>query len=93
MDFADGLTRSLFGDILKEKSLTLGSFRTKALQKVYFRSFQRKALIVPEDLQAVGAGNDELHPGRKKWTISFVLPRGSYGTMLIKRLVLKPGEG
>ena len=93
MDFADGLIRSLFGDILKEKSLTLGSFRTKALQKVYFRSFQRKALIVPEDLQAVGAGNDELHPGRKKWTISFVLPRGSYGTMLIKRLVLKPGEG
>jgi len=93
MDFADGLTRSLFGDILKEKSLTFGSFRTKALRKVYFRSFQRKALIVPEDLQAVGAGNDELHPGRKKWTISFVLPRGSYGTMLIKRLVLKPGEG
>ena len=87
MDFADDLTRSIFGDILKEKSLTLSSFRTKALRKVYFRSFRRKALVVPEDLQVLAAGNDELHPGKIKWTISFVLPRGSYGTMLIKRLV------
>jgi tRNA pseudouridine13 synthase len=93
MDFADDLTRSLFEDIQKEKSLTLGSFRTKALRKVYFRSFQRKALIIPEDLQALGVGNDELHLGKKKWTISFVLPRGSYGTMLIKRLALKPDKG
>jgi tRNA pseudouridine13 synthase len=93
MDFDDDLTRSLFDDILKERNLTLGSFRTKALRKVYFRSFQRKALIIPEDLQVVGMGNDELHPGKKKWTISFVLPRGSYGTMFIKRLTLKPDKG
>jgi tRNA pseudouridine13 synthase len=93
MDFADDLTHSLFEDILKKKSLTLGSFRTKALRRVYFRSFLRKALIIPEDLQAIGEGNDEFHPGKKKWTISFVLPRGSYGTMFIKRLALKPGGG
>jgi tRNA pseudouridine13 synthase len=93
MDFGDDLTRSLFEDILTERGLTPGSFRTKALRKVYFRSFQRKAIVVPEDLQALGLGNDELHPGKKKWTISFILPRGSYGTMLIKRLTLMPGEG
>jgi tRNA pseudouridine13 synthase len=93
MDFGDSLTRSLFDDILKEKGLTLGSFRTKALRKVYFRSFQRKALVVPEDLRSLGVGIDELHPGKKKWGISFLLPRGSYGTMLIKRLSLKPGQG
>src|SRR4030042_587833 len=78
MDFSDDLTQALFNDILKEKDLTPGSFRTKALRKVYFRSFQRKALIIPEDLQTLGMGNDELHPGKKKWTISFVLPRGSH---------------
>jgi tRNA pseudouridine13 synthase len=93
MDFSDDLTRSLFNDILREKNLTFGSFRTKALRKVYFRSFQRKALVIPKDLQSLGLGNDELHPGKKKWTISFFLPRGSYGTMLIKRLTLKPDKG
>jgi len=93
MKFADELTRSLFEDILKEKGLTFSSFRTKALQKVYFRSFQRRALVIPEDLQTVAVGDDEIHPGQKKWTVSFVLPRGAYGTMLIKRLVLKPDKG
>jgi tRNA pseudouridine13 synthase len=90
MDFSDDLARLLFNDILKEKGLTTGSFRAKALHKVYFRSFQRKALVIPEDLKTTGLENDELHPGKKKWTISFFLPRGSYGTMLIKRLTLKP---
>jgi tRNA pseudouridine13 synthase len=92
MSFSDELTRSLFGDILKERGLTLGAFRTRALRKVYFRSFQRKVLIIPEDLKIHGAGIDELHPAKMKWTVSFVLPRGSYGTMLVKRLVLKPGR-
>jgi tRNA pseudouridine13 synthase len=93
MNFADELSRSLFEDILNEKSLTAGAFRTKALRKVYFRSFQREALVIPEELEILGAGSDELHSGRKKWTVSFVLPRGSYGTMLVKRLVLKPRDG
>jgi tRNA pseudouridine13 synthase len=92
MSFSDELTRSLFGDILREKGLTPGAFRTKALRKVYFRSFQRKALIIPEELKVDGAGIDEIHPGRLKWTLSFVLPRGSYGTMLVKRLALKPED-
>jgi tRNA pseudouridine13 synthase len=93
MDFRDDLSRSLFEDILAEKGLTRGSFRTKALRKVYFRSFERKALVIPGDLQTAAVEEDELHPGMKKWNISFVLPRGSYGTMLIKRLALKPGGG
>ena len=90
MEFADNLCRSLFDDILKEKGLSSGLFRTKALRKVYFRSFQRKALVIPEELQVLSSGEDERHPRKKKWTISFFLPRGSYGTMLVKRLSLKP---
>jgi tRNA pseudouridine13 synthase len=93
MRFSDELTRSVFGAILSEKGLTLGAFRTKALHRVYFRSFQRKALIIPEDVEVFGAGTDELHPGKRRWKVGFTLPRGSYGTMLVKRLVLKPDSG
>jgi tRNA pseudouridine13 synthase len=53
----------------------------------------RKALILPEEIEVRGTEVDELHPGRRKWTVSFSLPRGSYGTMLLKRLALKPGGG
>ena len=90
MEFTDSLSRSLFKEILEEKGLSPGSFRTKVLRRVYFRSFRRKALVVPEELRTLSTGRDERHSGRKKWTISFSLPRGSYGTMLIKRLSLKP---
>jgi tRNA pseudouridine13 synthase len=93
MAFNDDLARGLFDDVLGENGLTRGSFRTKALRKVYFRSFQRKALVIPEDLQALAAEGDDLYRGMRKWTVTFVLPRGSYGTMLIKRLTLKPEEG
>lgn len=90
MEFCDDSSRSVFADILKEKGLSPGSFRTKALRRVYFRSFQRKALVIPEELRVLSAREDELHPGKQKWTFSFFLPRGSYATMLVKRLSLKP---
>jgi tRNA pseudouridine13 synthase len=86
LDFPDRLTASLYDGILKEKDIRPGLFRTKALRRVGFRSFLRRALVVPEDLRALEAGDDEFHPGRRKLTLSFSLPRGAYGTMLIKRL-------
>lgn len=92
MNFADALSQSLFEDVLKEKELSPGAFRTKALRRVYFRSFLRKALVIPEEFRVLFSGPDERHPGKNKWTISFSLPRGSYGTMLVKRLSLKPAE-
>jgi tRNA pseudouridine13 synthase len=88
-DFPDGLTRSLYEQILREKNLQPGLFRTKALRKVLFRSFNRKTLLVPDNLRITPPGDDELHPGQKKMTLSFFLPRGAYGTMLIKRISLK----
>jgi tRNA pseudouridine13 synthase len=93
MEFSDDLVRQLFEGILEEKGLTAGSFRTKALRQVSFRSFFRRPLIIPGDPKTLAAGDDELHPGKKKWTLSFTLPRGSYGTMLVKRLMLRAGGG
>ena len=88
-DFTDGLTRSLYEEILREKNLQSSLFRTKALRKVHFRSFNRKALLIPDDIRIIVAGEDELHPAQKKMTLSFFLPRGAYGTMLIKRISFK----
>jgi tRNA pseudouridine13 synthase len=35
-----------------------------------------------------GEGDDDLHPGRKTFSLSFELPRGSYATIVVKRLML-----
>ncbi len=87
-DFRDELTAELHADILREAGLSAGAFRTKELRRVSFRSFMRKALLLPRDLKIVEGGRDELNAGRKKLALTFSLPRGGYGTMLIKRLGL-----
>jgi tRNA pseudouridine13 synthase len=92
MDFPDGLTRSLHLEILRERSIPPGWFRTKALRRAYFRSFKRRVMIIPEGLRASGREKDELHRDRMKMTLAFFLPRGAYGTMLVKRITLKPRQ-
>lgn len=88
MAFPDDRTRDLFAAVLSGRGLKFGDFRTRALRKVYFKSFPRRAVIIPRDSSVLDKGADEFHPGRFAITLSFVLPRGSYATMLIRRLTL-----
>jgi len=90
--FPDELTASLYAGIVEEEGLRPGLFRTKELRRVGFRSFKRRALLIPRDLRVLEKGEDDLRAGKKKLAISFSLPRGAYGTMLIKRLELDFGE-
>ena len=52
--------------------------------KVYSRNIVVGTTIYANDLE-----NDELHKGKKKLTISFFLPTGSYATMIIKQIFLR----
>ncbi len=89
IDFPDDSMRFLHQEILQEKNLKISSFRTEILTKAYFKSFMRKAAIIPDEIQISDKTKDELHEGKKKMTLSFFLPRGSYATMLMKRLSLR----
>ncbi|OGD19327.1 MAG: hypothetical protein A2W03_18540 [Candidatus Aminicenantes bacterium RBG_16_63_16] len=87
-EFRDDITAAIYADILREAGLRPGAFRTKELRRIGFRSFLRKAMILPEGLKILDSGADDLNPRRKKVRLSFTLLRGAYGTMLIKRLGL-----
>jgi len=89
MEFPDETTRSLFLEILKERGLKMSSFRTRVLRLVSFRSYWRSAAAFPLNFKILDAADDEIYPGHKKLTLSFELGRGSYATMLIKRLTLE----
>ncbi|MDD8025685.1 MAG: tRNA pseudouridine(13) synthase TruD [Acidobacteriota bacterium] len=88
MEFPDDRTRDLFAGILQSRSLKFGDFRTRALHRVYFKSFPRPAAVKPENPVVLETGIDELNRGRRRLTLSFALPRGSYATILIKKLCL-----
>jgi len=89
MEFPDETTRSLFLEILKERGLKTSSFRTRVLRLVSFRSYFRQVAAFPLNFKILDAGDDEIYRGYKKLTLAFELGRGSYATMLIKRLTLE----
>lgn len=89
MEFPDERSRNLYLKILEENNLRFASFRTRALSRVFFRSFQRKVLLFPEGLEIVDRKEDELHPGKKALVLSFSLPRGAFATMLVKRILIE----
>ncbi|RFT15710.1 MAG: tRNA pseudouridine 13 synthase [Candidatus Saccharicenans subterraneus] len=89
MQFPDERSRNLYIKILEENNLRFASFRTRALSRVFFRSFQRKVLLFPEGLEIVDRKEDELHRGKKALVLSFSLPRGAFATMLVKRILIE----
>jgi len=58
------------------------------LRSPYFKSVLRKAIVFPKKL-TFKVSPDELNRDRKKLSLSFTLGRGSYATMLVKRIFSK----
>ena len=72
-------------DVLKAEGLTLPELKVKGMQKPFFSKGDRAASVRPESLTHT-IEPDELNKGRRKVTLRFDLPRGSYATMLVKRV-------
>lgn len=75
------LIREVLGDV----GLELRQLRVKYPRDSFFSKGQRAAAVAVEGL-AAEAADDELYPGRRKLALRFDLPRGSYATILVKRL-------
>ncbi len=73
---------------LKQEGITLQDLRMPALPRTRFKAASRDALLFPQQVEHEAPEPDELNPGRSKLMIAFQLGRGSFATMLVKRLVL-----
>jgi tRNA pseudouridine13 synthase len=75
--------------VLREEGLVLKDLQVKGIRELFFSKGERMALCRPEGL--VGeAADDERHRGRQAMTLRFDLPRGSYATLIVKRLMHDP---
>ena len=80
-------------EILWREGLVLRDLKLPIrIRGVFFKPFDRKALVFPERLKIKDITEDERYPGRLKLELSFFLPKGSYATILVKRLQLATGE-
>lgn len=75
----------LVESVLADDGLTLKQMRVPGLNKPFFSKGDRAACLRPTGMTAEPAADDR-NPRREKLTLRFELPRGSYATMIVKRL-------
>jgi tRNA pseudouridine13 synthase len=71
--------------VLAEFQLEWPNLRVKHLKDVFFSKGSRACLIFPDQLQ-LATFADERHPGRGGIRLSFELSKGSYATIMVKRI-------
>ncbi|MCM8778289.1 MAG: tRNA pseudouridine(13) synthase TruD [Candidatus Omnitrophica bacterium] len=84
----DVLTERIYREILEEHNLKPAVFNLREFRKAYFKPTPRKVVVVPE-MKNFWISRDELYRDKQALTLHFQLPRGSYGTMLVKALFAK----
>ncbi len=94
IDRPEGRVGELLDAILAEEGMELRLLRVKYPRDSFFSKGQRRAIISAKELSG-SVTDDELYDGRQKLTLTFQLPRGSYATILVKRitgLALSPDD-
>ncbi len=71
--------------VLAEEGMTLAQMKIQGMDKPCFSKGDRVACVRPTGWSCTGDA-DDLNRGRRKLTLRFEVPRGSYATMLVKRI-------
>jgi len=87
-EVADPEVKSVLDAVLEAERIGLSDLRVRQMSRISVGGVERAAIAVPEDFEAADPAEDDLYPGRRKIALRFFLPRGSYATVLIKRLML-----
>ena len=81
----EGPTLDLINAVVAEEGLEKRQLRVKYPRDSFFSKSCRKTIIAIPELD-FESDDDELYPKRQKVKLAFDLPRGSYATILVKRL-------
>jgi tRNA pseudouridine13 synthase len=72
-------------EVLKPFGLAWSDLRVRHLKDVFFSKGTRAGLVFPINLESSVLA-DDLYPGRQALRLSFELGKGSYATILVKRI-------
>lgn len=84
----EGPRKDFYERIAAEYGLEVRTLRVKYPRDSFFSRGNRNAIYQPTNDSAEIAA-DELHPDRQRLILKFDLPRGSYATILVKRIMLE----
>lgn len=75
--------------VLEEEGVSLEDFKIKGMPELSLKGGLRTALAPLKDFSINKISKDEASPHKKKVTVSFMLYRGSYATVLLRE-IMKP---
>jgi tRNA pseudouridine13 synthase len=90
----EGALGEVVSEVLAPFQLTWRDLRVRHLKDVFLSKGTRAPLEFPQQL-AVARIDDEIHPGRHALRLAFELSKGSYATILVKRIteITGPAHG
>jgi tRNA pseudouridine13 synthase len=71
--------------VIAEDGVTLEHLRLRGLKEMFFSRGSRAILCIPDEVNS-GIEADVLNKGKSALRLGFVLPRGAYATLIVKRI-------
>jgi tRNA pseudouridine13 synthase len=85
--FKDNKIKQAVEQVLAIENKSLKDFKIDLnIKGLFFKPYERNAIVMPEDFTINNKENDEFYPKKLKLTLSFALSKGSYATILLKRV-------
>jgi tRNA pseudouridine13 synthase len=82
----DPEVRGAVDEVLQKQGITLERLRVPGVEGFAFKAEERALVVIPRHLRVMAPDDDEENPGFYKIRMRFELPRGSYATLMMKRL-------
>jgi len=83
--WTEGIARELAEKVLGEENMEARELRVKYPRDSFFSKGDRRVVFRPSEVTSTAA-DDEMYPGKQRLTLKFLLPRGSYATIVVKRI-------
>jgi tRNA pseudouridine13 synthase len=77
--------RSVIETVMAEEGISLDELKLRGFREMFFSKGERAVLCLPAGLEHE-AGPDERHPCKQRLDLRFDLQRGSYATLIVKRI-------
>ncbi len=87
VEYPDAGIQAIYRRLLEQDSLTERSFVVRAFPELSEEGNARDLVREVQDLKFSELEDDELNTGQKKCSITFFLQKGSYATLVIKRMM------
>ncbi|MBT4936108.1 tRNA pseudouridine(13) synthase TruD [Candidatus Woesearchaeota archaeon] len=78
--------KPLIQNIMNKERITYTDFIIKQIPELTLEGILRDVFVKVQDMSVGKVENDELNSGKKKIKVVFTLPKGSYATMVIRKM-------